>query len=318
MMNQQNQAKILGLGSFLPKKVLSNADLEKLVDTSDEWITTRTGIKERRIASEEESASFMAIKAAEAAIQNSGIDPSEIDLVLTATMTPDHYGCPSTAALIQAELKIGHVPALDLQAACTGYIYGLQAAKAFIESGLYRNILFVATEKMSSIVDFSDRSTCVLFGDGASAAVISAEGTGFKIDHVDLAADGAQAHLIEVPVGEQYITMRGKEVFKHAVRRMAHSCEQCLSTLELQHSDISWLIPHQANGRIIDALGRHMEVPEEKVFSVIHKYGNTSASSIGIALDELLQQHDVASGERLLLVAFGAGLTWGSAVLTKI
>jgi len=316
-MNKKSLAKILGIGSYLPKKVLTNADLEALVETTDEWITTRTGIKERRIASDEESPSFMGIKAAEVAVKNSGIDPSKIDLVLAATMTPDHYSCPSTAALVQGGLKMGSVPVLDLQAACTGYLYALSTAKAFIESGLYRNILVVATEKMSSIVDFSDRATCVLFGDGATAAVISAEGAGLAIEHVDLAGDGALAHLIEVPVRKPHITLKGKEVFKQAVRRMATSSETCLSALGLQHSDISWLVPHQANGRIIDALGRHMNLPDEKVFRVIHKYGNTSASSIGIALDELLQTQKTSTGDRFLLVAFGAGLTWGAAVLTK-
>jgi len=317
MMNQQDQAKIIGIGSYLPKKILSNVDLEKLVDTTDEWISSRTGIKERRIASDHETPSFMGIKAAEIAIQNSGVDPSKIDLILVATMTPDYYACPSTAALVQGGLKFTGIPALDVQAACTGYLYALSTAKAFIESGLYHNILVVATEKMSSIVDFTDRSTCVLFGDGATAAVISSEGTGFTINHVDLAAEGSQSHLIEVSVRKQYITLKGQEVFKHAVRRMADSCEQCLSFLGLEHSDISWLVPHQANGRIIEALGRHMELPEEKVFSVIHKYGNTSASSVGIAFDELLQQHSTEAGDRFLLVAFGGGLTWGSAVLTK-
>jgi len=318
MTNQKIQAKVIGLGSYLPNKVLTNADLESMVETTDEWITSRTGIKERRIASEDESPSFMGVRAAEAAIRNSLLDPTKIDLILTATMTPEYFGSPSTAALVQKGLGLRSIPALDLQAACSGYLYALSTAKAFVESGLYRNVLIVATEKMSSIVDFTDRSTCVLFGDGASASVVSNEGAGFLIDHVDLAAEGDQAHLIEVPLDRQNLTLKGKEVFKHAVRKMADSCGRSLSIVGLSSSEISWLIPHQANGRIIEALGRHMALPDEKVFSVIHKYGNTSASSVGIAFEELLGEHETRPGDRFLFVAFGGGLTWGSAILTKM
>lgn len=315
----KTKAKITGLGSYLPQKILSNFDLEKMVDTSDEWIISRTGIKERRIADEVETPSEMGALASKSALKNAGLDLSEIDLILAATMTPEHYGCPSTAALIQSKLGCLGIPAFDVQAACSGYLYALSVAKVFVESGQYRNVLVAATEKMSSIVDFTDRSTCVLFGDGASAFVVSIEGKGLEIGQVLLGGDGSCADLIEVPnnSSKAHINLKGREVFKHAVRRMAQSIDQNLGESGLKKEDISWLIPHQANGRIIDALERHMGIPKEKVFVNLEKYGNTSASSVGIALDELLQQHPTSSGDRYLLVAFGAGLTWGSALLTQ-
>ncbi len=312
-------AKMVGLGSFLPEKVLSNFDLEKMVETTDEWITSRTGIKERRIASETETPSVMGVHAAKLALKNAAIDPLKIDLILVATMTPEYCGCPSTAALIQSGLNLLNIPAFDVQAACTGYLYALSTAKAFVDSGQYRNVLVVATEKMSSIVDFTDRATCVLFGDGASAFVVSSEGKGLQINTVNLGGDGSLSDLIKVSLNKQkqHITLKGKEVFKHAVRRMAQSIDKSLLDLGLKNEDISWLVPHQANGRIIDALGRHIGFPESKVYTNIHKYGNTSASSVGIALDELLLEHPPSPGDRFLLVAFGAGLTWGSALLTQ-
>ncbi len=309
------QAKIIGIGSYLPEKVLANRDLERMVDTTDEWIVSRTGIYERRIASPFETPSMMGVRAAESAL--AGLDVSKIDLIIAATMTPDHHCCPSTAALVQAGLKIKGVPVFDVQAACTGYLYGLSTAKAFVESGMYQNVLLVATEKMSSVIDFTDRSTCVLFGDGASAAFISSKGPGLAIGPIDLAGEGDKADLIEVPVDKPYLMMKGREVFKHAVRLMAASCNACLERAGLEQSEISWLVPHQANGRIMDALGRYLDVPDDKVFRVIHKYGNTSASSIGIALDELMQSNKTRNGDHFLLAAFGAGLTWGAGLLTR-
>lgn len=309
------QAKIIGIGSYLPEKVLANRDLERMVDTTDEWIVSRTGIHERRIASPLETPSLMGVRAAESAL--AGFDVSKIDLIIAATMTPDHHCCPATAALVQAGLKIKGVPVFDVQAACTGYLYGLSTAKAFVESGMYQNVLLVATEKMSSVIDFTDRSTCVLFGDGASAALISSKGPGLAIGPIDLAGEGDKAGLIEVPVDKPYLTMKGREVFKRAVRLMAASCNACLERAGLEQSEISWLVPHQANGRIMDALGRYLDVPDDKVFRVIHKYGNTSASSIGIALDELMQSNKTRNGDHFLLAAFGAGLTWGAGLLTR-
>lgn len=323
------QAKILGTGAYLPEKVLSNSDLEKMVDTSDEWIVTRTGMKERRIAEKEEFTSHMGSKAALQAIKNAGIDPRSIELILVATITPD-YIFPSTACLIQSQIGLEKIPAMDLQAACSGYIFALSMAKAFIESGLYRNILLIAAEKLSSIVDYEDRSTCVLFGDGASACVVSDQGKGLSIRECILGSDGEQTNILLMPAGGSRfpasketvenklhsIKMGGKEVFKHAVRRMESSAKQCLEKADLKEEDISWLIPHQANIRIIEAIAKRFKVPNERVYVTVDKYGNTSASSVGIALHELLSEKGITKGDNLLLTAFGGGLTWGSTVLT--
>lgn len=322
-------AKIIGTGSYLPEKVLSNQDLEKIVETSDEWIVTRTGMKERRIARADEFTSDMGFAAAEKALEASHLNPDQIDLIVFATCTPD-YIFPSTACLIQARLKAVNAAALDVQAACTGYLYGLGIAKAFVESGIYKNILLVASEKLSCIVNYQDRNTCVLFGDGASAAVISASGKGLKIRDVTLGADGEQAKLLELPAGGSrnpassetveanlhYLQMEGKEVFKHAVRRMEMASKQSIDRSGLKEEEITWLVPHQANMRIIEALAKRFKVPFEKVFVTIHKYGNTSASSLGIALDELVREHSPGPGNHILLAAFGAGLTWGASVLS--
>jgi 3-oxoacyl-[acyl-carrier-protein] synthase-3 len=325
-----SKARIIGLGSYLPKKILTNADLEKMVDTTDEWIFTRTGMKERRIAHEGEFTSHMGHAAALIALEKGGLTPEDIDLILVATMSPD-YMYPSTACLIQASLNAKNAVALDIQAACTGFIYGLSIAKAYIESGLYQNILLIASEKMSALVDYQDRASCVLFGDGAAAAVITNKGAGFFIDKVLLGADGSVADLLMVEAGgtrqpatldtiqskKHYMKLNGKELFKHAVRRMANAASEIVSQSKLHLNDIAWLIPHQANTRIIDGVVKMVQFPEEKVFKTIHKYGNTSASSVAIALDELSQEKEIQLGEKLLLVAFGAGLTWGSVILTK-
>lgn len=329
-MTQKTRARIIGMGRYLPAKVLSNADLEKMVDTTDEWIVSRTGIKERRLAAADEPTSFMGLKAAEEAIQNAGIDKQKIDLVICATMTPD-YLSSSTAALIQKGLGLSTIAAFDMQAACTGYIYALAQAKAFIESGLYQNILIVAAEKMSSVIDYEDRNTCILFGDGASAALISTTGKGLLIDTVTLGADGDLSHLIQIPAGGSrqpanaetvtskghFVKMEGKEVYKHAVRRMAAAIQNCLKHAGLQETDLSWLVPHQANKRIIESIAGNFHIPDERIFITLHKYGNTSASSVGIALAELAAEHPPQAGDHLLLVAFGAGLTWGASILTQ-
>lgn len=325
------KARIIGTGCYLPEKVLTNQDLEKMVETSDEWIFTRTGMKERRLARSDEFTSDMGFQAAERALADAGISPEQIDLILVATITPD-YTFPSTACLLQSRLKAVNAAAVDVQAACTGYIYCLSQAKAFIESGLYQNVLIVAAEKLSSIVNYTDRNTCVLFGDGASACVVSSQGAGLHIRDVRLGADGDLAELLILPAGgsrspatmdtvaaqQHFLKMEGKEVFKHAVRRMESASKQCLDKAGITESEISWLIPHQANMRIIDAIAKRFEVPEGRVYLTLHKYGNTSASSVGIALDELLKEHRVNSGENILLTAFGAGLTWGASVLTRI
>lgn len=314
----------------MPERRLANHELEKFVDTSDEWIQTRTGIRERRIGSSEETAATMGLQAALRAISSAKIDKNAIDLVICATMTPD-YMTPSSAALIQSGLDI-RAPAYDCQAACTGFIYGLAQAKAFIESGFYKNVLVVASEKMSAFLDFTDRNTCVLFGDGAGAALVSCQGAGLSIDEAILGAEGKHGQLIIIPSGGSkdpstvdsverkghFIKMEGREVFKHAVRQMGKSVEECLLRAGVPIDRISWLVPHQANRRIIDAITDDLKIDPNKVFLTLQKYGNTSGSSIAIALSELLEEKEVASGEHILLVAFGAGLTWGASILTKI
>ena len=325
-------AKIIGTGSYLPKRVLSNKDLEQMVETSDEWIVSRTGMKERRIARADEFTSDMGAAAARAALADANLLADEIDLILVATLTPDYY-CPSTACLIQQEIGAKNAGALDIQAACTGYLYALATAKAFIESGLYKHVLVIAAEKLSSVTNYKDRGTCILFGDGAAACVVSSrEGKGLILSGLQLGADGEQGNLLILPAGgcrnpasaetlekgQHYIQMAGNEVFKHAVRRMESACKECLEAASLLESDISWLIPHQANMRIIDAIAKRFQhLPPERIYKTVHKYGNTSASSVGIALDELLREREVKEGEHILLTAFGGGFTWGAAVLTQ-
>ena len=325
----QGKAKIIGLGSYLPERVLSNTDLEKMVETSDEWITSRTGMKERRLAAHDEFTSDMGYEAAKRAMENAQVDPETLDLILFATLTPD-YVFPSTACLIQERLGAVNAAALDLQAACTGYLYALSIAKAYIESGIYKTILVIASEKLSSIVNYEDRNTCVLFGDGASACVVSQSQFGYTIENVSLGSDGQQSNLLILPAGGSkrpasvktveeglhFLQMEGKEVFKHAVRRMESAVKKCLKVAGLEEEQISWLVPHQANIRIIESLAKRFKVSTERVYLTIHKYGNTSASSVGIAMDELLREKDIGQGEHIVLCAFGAGLTWGAAVLT--
>ncbi len=324
------KARIVSTGAYLPSKILTNLDLEQMVDTSDEWITSRTGIKERRIAHEEEFTSDMGLKAAQEALAQAKLPPEKIDLIIFATHTPDHF-FPSTACMIQKELGAKNAAGFDIQAACSGYLYGLSVAKSFIESGAYKNILLVASEKLSSIIDYEDRNTCILFGDGASSAIISNEGAGLIIPHICLGSDGDQENLIKLPAGgcrkvaskesvdcrEHFLRMEGREVFKHAVRRMEQAAIECLEHEGLTDADVSWLIAHQANIRIIDAIAKRFSIPADRVYKTVHKYGNTSSSSVGIALHELLLDGNVNEGDRLLLVAFGAGLTWGAALLEK-
>lgn len=325
------KARIIGTGSHLPQRVLSNLDLEKMVETTDEWIVTRTGMKERRLARADEFTSDMGVEAALKALEEAKISPDQIDLILVATLTPD-YIFPSTACLLQARLKAVNAAAMDIQAACSGYLYALSQAKAYIEAGIYHNILVVASEKLSSIVNYEDRNTCILFGDGASAALVSSRGTGLAICNTNLGSDGELSELIILPAGGSrnpataqtvadklhYMKMDGKEVFKHAVRRMEAACKQCLDQAGLVESQISWLVPHQANIRIIESMAKRFQVSMDRVFMTIQKYGNTSASSIGIALDELLKGNKIETGENILLFVFGAGLTWGASLLKKI
>ncbi|MBN9378168.1 MAG: 3-oxoacyl-ACP synthase [Chlamydiales bacterium 38-26] len=325
------RARIVGTGSFMPEKIMTNHDLEKIVDTSDEWITTRTGIRERRIAGPDEPSSVMGAKAALNALEDAGVSAQDIDMVLVATMSPDYF-MPSTAALIQAKIGAVKAGAIDAEAACTGFIYALSVAKAYIESGMYQNILVVGVEKLTPLLNYEDRNTCVLFGDGAAAAVVSNQGAGLALDSICLGADGELGDLLIIPGGGcrhpathesvdqklHTVRMDGKEIFKHAVRKMTASAQECLTKAGLTDKDIDWMVPHQANIRIIEAIAKNFSLPEDKVYKTLHKYGNTSAASVAIALDELLKEVQLVKDQRILLVAFGGGLTWGASVLTRI
>lgn len=322
-------ARICAISSYLPKRVLNNADLERMVDTSDLWITSRTGIKERRIADQETFTSTMGARAGEKALKSANLQPTDIDLLIVATMTPDHPS-PSTASLIQKELSLTNAFAFDLHAACSGYLYALSVAKAHIEAGMAKHVLLIASDKMSSIVDYTDRKTCVLFGDGATAAIVSHQGSGWLIDHITLGTDGCLAHLSGVKAGgsampathetidgkQHYFYMEGPEIFKHAVHRMHGAINTCLQVTGILPGDISWLIPHQANHRILSALARQCDIPTEKLYMTIEKYGNTGTSSIGIAFDACMQEARFQAGEHVLLAAFGIGVSWGAAILT--
>lgn len=330
-MVKQLKARITGLGTYLPQRILTNQELERMVDTSDEWIVSRTGMRERRLAATNEFPSDMGAKAAKKALEASQLSPNEIDMIIVATMTPD-YISPSTANLIQSIINAERAAAFDIQAACSGFLYALSIAKSFVESGSYNRVLVVASEKMSAFMDYTDRSTCVLFGDGAAAAIIEAHGPGLQIDSICLGSDGKLAELVMIPGGgsrhpasqmtlEQglhYFKMTGNEVFKHAVRRMSAAALECLSRANLDESDVRWLVPHQANKRIIDAIAKNFNISEERVYLTVQKYGNTSASSIVIALSELTQEQKIHEGEHLLLTAFGGGLTWGASILTQV
>lgn len=324
------KARIISLGCYLPEKILSNSDLEKIVDTSDEWIVSRSGISERRIASTEEFPSTMGAAAAKQALERSSLKPGDIELVIVATMTSD-YVSSSTAALVQHAIGAKKAAAFDVQAACSGFLYALATAKAYVESGMYNHVVVVAAEKMSAFIDYTDRNTCVLFGDGAAAAVVSNCGPGLLIGSTELAACGEMVDLLRVPSGgsrdpatsdtvakrQHYIKMNGKEIFKNAVRLMTVAARQCLAKSGLAESDVDWLVPHQANVRIIDAIAKNFNISPDKIYKTVHKYGNTSASAVAIALNELLLEQNIQEGDNLLLIAFGAGLTWGSILLTQ-
>ncbi|AMW98202.1 ketoacyl-ACP synthase III [Rummeliibacillus sp. G93] len=306
-------AGIVGVGRCVPEKVLTNFDLEKMMDTSDEWIRTRTGIQERHIAADDQDTSHMAFEAADKAIKDAGIKPEQIGLILVATVTPDQP-FPSVACMIQDQLGAVNAAAMDLSAACAGYIYGLVTAKQFIESGVYDYVLVVGVEKLTKIVDWSDRNTAVLFGDGAAAAVVGKVSEGRGILSFELGSDGSGGnHLYQTK--ENYLSMNGREVFKFAVRQMGQSALNVIDKAGLTKNDVDFLIPHQANIRIMEASRQRLELPPEKMSSVIHKYGNTSAASIGNALVEELENGRIKDDDLLVLVGFGAGLTWGAVAM---
>ena len=304
--------KILGTGIYLPEKTLTNADLEKMVDTSDEWITTRTGIKERRIA-KEESATDMALEASLQALSNAQVEAKDIDLIVLATLTPDKR-FPSTACLLQASLGVKNLFSFDISAACSGFLYALDLADSYIKAGKADRVLVVGVEKLSEIVDWEDRSTCVLFGDGAGAMVLSGSQDESDVLASKMYSDGEFWDILYADKCG-YIRMKGKELFKLAVRSMESVCREVLQMASLGTEDIDLVVPHQANIRIINSLADKLGIPKEKVFSNIDRYGNTSAASIPIAFHEALSAGKIERGDVVLLTAMGGGLTWGATLL---
>lgn len=322
------RSKIIGLGSHLPEERLTNADLEKMVDTSDEWIRTRTGIVERRILKSGLGCTHMGEDASWKAMEMAGLQPEDIDLVIYATVTPD-YRLPSAACILQKKMGLKNAGTFDIVAACAGFIHGLSVADAFIQVGKFGNILVIGAEALSSVTDYTDRNTCVLFGDGAGAVIVTASTEDSGILSTFIKSDGNQAELLWIREGGSlspvhkledhtknvYIEMNGSEVFKHAVRQMADASTRALKSAGLKSSDVDWLIPHQANIRIMDATAKRLDIPREKVFINIDKYGNTSAASVPIALDEVYREGKLKDGDIILMTAFGGGLTWASAVV---
>jgi 3-oxoacyl-[acyl-carrier-protein] synthase III len=321
-------AAITGWGSAVPEKVLTNADLEKIVETSDEWITTRTGIKERRIVHEGESTMTLAVTASRRALERAGVSPWQIDLVICCTATPD-FLFPATACLVQHEIGAENAGAFDLEAACSGFIYGISVGSQFIRTGAYKTVLVVAAEALSRFVDWKDRATCVLFGDGAGAVILQASETRSGVLSFVLGSHGVGGDLIKVPAGgaykpatpesitsgEHFIKMNGQEVYRFAVRIMGDSAVSALDKAGLEYEDISLFIPHQANLRIISSIAERLKLDTEKVFINIERYGNTSAASIPIALVEAVEGGRVHEGDNLLFVAFGAGLTSAASIV---
>ena len=307
------------IGAYVPEKILSNTDLEKIVDTSDEWIMKRTGIKTRHIATENELTSDLALKASISAIERAKIDKNDIDLIVFATITPDFFCMPSTACILAEKLGIKDVAAFDISAACSGFIYALSVAKAYIESGMKKTVLVIGAETLSKIVDYTDRATCVLFGDGAGAAIVTASDSKENaILDIHTSADGGYWDFLVTPNAANnggcasFIQMKGNETFKLAVKTLSSDCINILKNNNLDSSKIDFFIPHQANYRIIKAVGESVGLPDEKVVLTVEKYGNTSAASIPMAINELYENGQLKKGALMLLDAFGGGLTWGS------
>jgi len=324
----KRKSYIVGTGHFTPEKVLTNADLEKIVDTTDEWITTRTGIKERRIVDEDTATSDLCLEATKRAIEDAGWEKEDVQGIIIGTVTPD-FVFPATAALVADRLGIKGIPAYDFEAGCSGFIYGLIQAKAFIESGMMDRMIVIGADCLTRITNWTDRTTCVLFGDGAGAAAISSEGPGGLIGGWHWGADGSVGHLLEMPAGgsrnppshetvdgiQHTIWMKGGDIFKYAVRAMRDSCYRALESDGTPIEEVDLLISHQANLRIIDATARALKLKPEQVYVNIHKYGNTSAASIPMALDEALREGRITVPNTVVLAAFGAGLTWAGVIV---
>ncbi len=325
--------RITGTGSALPEKIVTNEDLSKIVDTNDEWITTRTGIKERRLANNTTATSDLSIEAAKKALAVAELPAGELDLIIVATCTPDHF-FPSVACLVQQAIGAKNAAAFDISAACSGFMYGLSVGKSMLESGAHKNALIIGADLLSKFTDWTDRATCVLFGDGAGAMVIERDKEGSKSNSprilaVDLGADGSGTDILKIPGGGSrhpltqenfkenppYIHMDGKEVYRHAVSRMIETATKALEKSGHKPEELTLLIPHQANLRIIESIAKRMGLPMNKVFLNIHKYGNMSAATTIVALDEARQNGQLKSGDLVELIAFGAGLTWGATVI---
>jgi 3-oxoacyl-[acyl-carrier-protein] synthase-3 len=321
--------RFLATGAALPAKVLTNADLMKIVETTDEWITERTGIKERRMSAPDEATSDLSARAARQALDRAGLAPEELDLIVVATCTPDHV-FPSTACFVQKALGASRAAAFDVSAACSGFLYGLAVVQGLLSTGVAKTALVIGADTLTKITDWTDRGTCVLFGDGAGALLLRADEGSNDLLSVHLGTDGAHGEILCVPGGgsrhpltspealKAYpptIHMEGREVFKHAVLRMVEAAEKALAKAGHVPGDLSLLIPHQANLRIIDAVAKRFDLPDDRVFRNVHKFGNMSAATTIVALDEAVQAGRIQRGDLVELIAFGAGLTWGAAVL---
>ena len=328
-MSDEKKVGIIGLGKYLPENCLTNKDLEKMVDTTDEWITGRTGIKERRIARDDEATSDMAVNAAKQALKDADLEPSDISMVIVATITPDMF-FPATACIVQNKLGMKNIPAFDISVACSGFLYGISIAEQFIKSGKQKHVLVIAAEKMSSVTDWKDRSTCVLMGDGAGAAILGEVKEGGILSSY-LGADGTKGDLLKMPAGGSrlpatiftvesrlhFLKMQGNELFRHAVKIMADAALKAAEPLGIKADDVDLVIPHQANIRILNAVAKRMGMtnPEKKLYLNIHKYGNMSAASSAVALVEAVEEGRIKKGNMILLDAFGAGLTWGAIII---
>ena len=322
----KNFASITALGSYLPSKILNNQDLEKMVDTNDDWILTRTGIKERRILDKGIGTSFMAIKAAKQIIQKKKLDPSEIDMVIVATITPDMH-VSATAAYVASEIGAVNAFGYDLQAACSGFLYGMSVASSFIESGRYKKIILIGADKMSSIIDYSDRNTCIIFGDGAGAVLFEPNLEGLGMQDEFMRSDGVGREFLRIESGgsvmpstidsikkkKHFLFQDGKSVFKYAVSNMANASYQIMERNNLSNEDVNYLVPHQANKRIIDATANRMGIRESKVLMNIEKYGNTTAATIPLILSDY--EKKFKKGDNIIFAAFGGGFTWGASYL---
>jgi len=324
----QRTVSIIGTGSYVPERILTNDDLTKIVDTSDEWITTRTGIKERRIAAKDEQTSDMGTKAALKAIEQAGIAPADIDLILVATATPDML-FPATACFVQKKIGATNAACLDISAACAGFLFGVEIAQQFITSHTHDIVLVIGAEKLTSITNWTDRNTCVLFGDGAGAAILAHRGSAHGVISTHIGSDGQYTDILFMPGGGSRcpitkenadknlatIHMSGKEVYKQAVTAMLSASQKALEQAGLSIEDISCVIPHQANLRIIEGIADRLKIPLEKFYVNLDKYGNTSAAAVAIALDEANRSGRIKSGDYILMVVFGGGLTWASTVI---